>query len=46
MNSFQQSLQKLNDNLSNDFDKTKSLLEEAISNSCSEHGKQQLLSKS
>lgn len=45
MNSLQQSLQKLNDNLSNDFDKTKSVLEEASTNHCSDHTKKQLLTK-
>ncbi|CAF2476693.1 unnamed protein product [Rotaria sp. Silwood2] len=45
MNSLQQSLRKLNDNLSNDFDKTKSMFEEAITNHCSDHTKNQLLTK-
>ncbi|CAF1367166.1 unnamed protein product [Adineta steineri] len=45
MNSLQQSLQKLNDNLSNDFDKTKSVFEEAITNHCSHRTKEQLLTK-
>ena len=45
MNSLQQSLQKLNDNLSNDFDKTKSILEEAVINHCSDHTKKKLLTK-
>ncbi|CAF0869294.1 unnamed protein product [Adineta ricciae] len=45
MNSLQQSLKKLNDNLSNDFDKTKSVLEEAITNHCSDNTKKQLSSK-
>jgi hypothetical protein len=45
MNCLQQSLQKLNDNLSNDFDKTKSVLEEAVINHCSDHTKKQLLTK-
>jgi len=45
MNSLQQSLQKLNDNLSNDFDKTKSIFEEAVINHCSDHTKKQLLTK-
>jgi len=45
MNSLQQSLQKLNDNLSNDFDKTKSVLDEAIINHCSDQTKKQLLTK-
>ena len=45
MNSLQQSLKKLNENLSNDFDKTKSVLEEAITNHCSDNTKKQLSSK-
>ncbi len=45
MNSLHQSLRKLNDNLSNDFDKTKSVLEEAVINHCSDHTKKQLLTK-
>ncbi|CAF0865301.1 unnamed protein product [Rotaria sordida] len=45
MNSLQQSLRKLNDNLSNDYDKTKSIFEEAITNHCSDHTKNQLLTK-
>jgi hypothetical protein len=45
MNSLQQSLQKLNDNISNDLDKTKSVLEEAVTNHCSDHTKKQLLTK-
>lgn len=45
MNSLQQSLQKLNDNLSNDLDRTKSVLEEAVNNHCSDHTKKQLLGK-
>lgn len=45
MNSLQQALKKLNDNLSNDFDKTKSVFEEAVTNHCSDHTKNQLLSK-
>jgi hypothetical protein len=45
MSSLQQSLQKLNDNLSNDLDKTKTVLEEAVTNHCSDHTKKQLLTK-
>lgn len=45
MNSLEQSLRKLNDNLSNDFDKTKSVLEEAVTNHCSDRTKNQLLTK-
>ncbi|CAF0985734.1 unnamed protein product [Adineta steineri] len=45
MNSLQQSLQKLNNNLSNDFDKTKSVFEESITNHCSDHTKKQLFNK-
>ena len=45
MNTLQQSLQKLNDNISNDLDKTKSVLEEAVTNHCSDHTKKQLLTK-
>jgi len=45
MNSLQQSLRKLNDNLADDFDKTKSVLEEAVINHCSDHTKNQLLTK-
>ncbi|CAF1932276.1 unnamed protein product [Rotaria magnacalcarata] len=45
MNSLQQALKKLNDNLSNEFDKTKSIFEEAVTNHCSDHTKNQLLTK-
>jgi hypothetical protein len=45
MNSLQQSLEKLNNNLSNDFDQTKSVFEEAVINHCSDHTKQQLFNK-
>ncbi len=45
MNSLQQSLRKLNENLSNDFDKTKSVFEEAVINHCSDRTKNQLLTK-
>jgi hypothetical protein len=45
MNSLYQSLQKLNDNLSNDFDKSKTLYEQAKTNHCSEHTKNQLFTK-
>ena len=45
MNSLEQSLQKLNENLSNDFDKTKMVYEEANNNHCSDHTKRQLLNK-
>jgi len=45
MNSLQQSLRKLNDNLSKDFDTTKSVFEEAVTNHCSDHTKNQLLTK-
>ena len=45
MNALQQSLQKLNDNLSNDFDKTKSVFEEAVTNYCSDSTKSRLLTK-
>jgi hypothetical protein len=45
MNSLQQSLEKLNNNLSNDFDKTKAVFEEAVTNHCSDHTKTQLLNK-
>ncbi len=46
MNSLEQSLEKLNNNLSNDFDQTKSVFEEAIINHCSDHTKKQLFNKS
>ncbi|CAF0783880.1 unnamed protein product [Rotaria sp. Silwood1] len=45
MNSLQQSLRKLDDNLLNDFDKTKSIFEEALTNHCSDHTKNQLFTK-
>ncbi|CAF3671828.1 unnamed protein product [Rotaria sp. Silwood1] len=45
MNSLQQSLEKLNNNLSNDFDKVKSVFEEAVTNHCSDHTKNQLFNK-
>jgi len=45
MNSLQQSLEKLNNNLSNDFDKTKSVFEEAVTNHCSDQTKTQLFNK-
>jgi len=45
MNSLEQSLEKLNNNLLNDFDKTKSLFEEAVTNHCSDHTKNQLFNK-
>jgi len=45
MNSLQKSLEKLNNNLSNDFDKTKALFEEAVTNHCSDHTKTQLFNK-
>jgi hypothetical protein len=45
MNSLQQSLEKLNNNLSNDFDKTKAVFEEAVTNHCSDHTKTQLFNK-
>ncbi|CAF4209413.1 unnamed protein product, partial [Adineta steineri] len=45
LNSLQQAFQKLNDNLSNDFDKTKSVFEESITNHCSDHTKKQIFDK-
>ncbi|UJR33523.1 hypothetical protein I4U23_020968 [Adineta vaga] len=45
MNSLQQSLKKLNENLLNDFDRSKSVFEEAKMNHCSDHTKKQLLDK-
>ncbi len=45
MNSLEQSLEKLNKNLSNDFDQTKSVFEEAVTNHCSDHTKRQLFQK-
>lgn len=45
MNALQQSLQKLNDNLSSDFDQTKSVYDEATANHCSDPTKKQLLKK-
>jgi hypothetical protein len=45
MSSLQQSLKKLNDNLTNDVDKTKSLFEEAVTNHCSDHTRKQLFTK-
>ncbi|CAF1586825.1 unnamed protein product [Adineta ricciae] len=45
MNAFQQSLQRLNNHLSNDFDKTKSVFEEAVTNHCSDHTTKQLFNK-
>lgn len=45
MNALQQALQKLNDNLTNDLDRTKSVFEEAVNNHCSDHTKKQLLGK-
>ncbi len=45
MNYLEQSLEKLNNNLSNDFDKTKSVFEEAVNNHCSDHTKNQLFNK-
>lgn len=45
MNSLEQSLEKLNNNLSNEFDQTKSVFEEAITNHCSDHTKKQLFNK-
>lgn len=45
MNSLQQSLEKLNDNLNNDFEANKSLYEEATNNHCSDLTRRQLLNK-
>lgn len=45
MNSLEQSLQKLNENLSDDFERSKSVYEEANNNHCSDHTKRQLLNK-
>ncbi|CAF0927271.1 unnamed protein product [Rotaria sordida] len=44
-NTLQQSLDKLNNNLSNDFDRVKSVFEEAVTNHCSDHTKNQLFNK-
>jgi hypothetical protein len=45
MNSLEKSLEKLNNDLSNDFDRTKSVFEEAVINHCSDHTKRQLFNK-
>ena len=45
MNALQQSLHKLNDDLLHDFDRTKSVYEEATANHCSDHTNKQLLNK-
>jgi hypothetical protein len=45
MNALEQSLEKLNNDLSKDFDKTKSVFEEAVTNHCSDHTKNQLFNK-
>ncbi|CAF3900377.1 unnamed protein product [Rotaria sp. Silwood2] len=45
MNSLQQSLEKLHNNLSNDFNKVESVFEEAVTNHCSDHTKKQLFNK-
>lgn len=45
MNTMQQSLQKLTDDLSKDFDQTKSVYDEATANHCSDPTKRQLLNK-
>jgi hypothetical protein len=45
MNALQQVFERLNDDLSKDFDQTKSVLEEARTNHCSSHTKKQLASK-
>ncbi|UJR13715.1 hypothetical protein I4U23_000726 [Adineta vaga] len=45
LNSLEQSLQKLNNQLSNEFDKTKSVFEEAVTNHCSDHTQKQLYNK-
>lgn len=45
MNALQQSLQKLNENLSGEFDQSKSVYEEANANHCSDPTKRQLLNK-
>jgi hypothetical protein len=45
MNALEQSFEKLNNDLSNDFDKTKSVFEEAVINHCSDHTKKQLFNK-
>jgi hypothetical protein len=45
MNALEQSLEKLSNDLSNDFDKTKSVFEEAVTNHCSDRTKNQLFNK-
>lgn len=45
MSALQNVCERLNDNLSKDFDQTKSVLEEAKTNQCSSHTKNQLKSK-
>lgn len=45
MNALQQSLEKLNDHLNNNFENTTSLYEDASNNHCSDHTRRQLLSK-
>lgn len=45
MNSLQQSLERLSNNLSNDFEKAKSVFEEAVISHCSDHTKSLLFDK-
>ena len=45
LNALQQSLQKLNENLSTDFEQSKSVYDEAAANHCSDPTKRQLLNK-
>jgi hypothetical protein len=45
MNSLEQSLEKLNNNLINDFNQSKSVYEEAVTNHCSDHTQNQLFNK-
>lgn len=45
MNPLQHSLERLNNDLSNDFDKVESVFEEAVTNHCSDHTKHLLFNK-
>lgn len=45
MNPLQHSLERLNNDLSNDFDKVESVFEEAVTNHCSDHTKNLLFNK-